>query len=81
MVHSRSTPCLVAHNGAMFDFVILREEARRSLVQLPTGWAVVDTLRMAQVLDWSCTFCFDTWFVTICHCLHDLHVLHGHAQN
>ena len=45
----RRTPCLVAHNGAMYDFVILKEEARRSLVQLPTGWAFVDTMRMAQV--------------------------------
>ncbi len=48
-ISHRSRPCLVAHNGAMFDFVILREEARRSLVQLPTGWAILDTLRMAQV--------------------------------
>ena len=55
-VHAcRRTPCLVAHNGYMFDFKIVKAEARRSGVQLPAGWVYIDTRFMATVggvIDW-----------------------------
>eukprot|EP00195_Chlamydomonas_chlamydogama_P008604 CAMPEP_0202891180 /NCGR_PEP_ID=MMETSP1392-20130828/1312_1 /ASSEMBLY_ACC=CAM_ASM_000868 /TAXON_ID=225041 /ORGANISM="Chlamydomonas chlamydogama, Strain SAG 11-48b" /LENGTH=894 /DNA_ID=CAMNT_0049574865 /DNA_START=163 /DNA_END=2847 /DNA_ORIENTATION=+ len=44
------TPVLVAHNGAVFDFQVLMNECRRSLVQLPGSWMYMDTFRAAQHL-------------------------------